>query len=415
MASSLQSCAGLLVFCLIAWLFSEDRRRRPFREMTAGIGLQLVLAAVLLHVGPVRRLVESVNDLVGALQTATGAGTAFVFGYLGGAQTPFEISEGASTVVLAFQALPLILVVSALSAVLTYWRILPWIVSGFSKLLRKPFGVGGAVGLGTAANIFVGMVEAPLFIRHYLAGMSRSGLFVIMSTGMATIAGTVLFLYATVIRDVVPGAAGHLLVASVISAPAAVMIARIMIPGSQRDAGDDLTPPRYDGTMDAITQGNQSGLLLYLNVVAMLLVLVSLVKLVNLSLGLAPDVADDPLTLQRIFGWVMAPLAWLMGIPWHESATAGSLLGTKTVLNEFLAYLQLAALPPGSLSGRSELIMTYALCGFANFGSLGIMIGGLSTMVPERRAEIVQLGLRSIVAGTLATCSTGAVVGLLGG
>ena len=414
MASILQPCVGLIVFCLAAWLISEDRGRLPLREIAAGIGLQLVLAGLLLHFAPARRLVESVNDLVSALQAATDAGTAFVFGYLGGAMLPFEVSEGTSPMVLAFRALPLILVVSALSAVLTYWRVLPWIVSGFSRLLQKPFGIGGAVGLGTAANIFVGMVEAPLFIRHYLAEMSRSGLFVVMCSGMATIAGTVLFLYASVIGDAVPGAAGHLLVASVISAPAAVMIARIMIPGTGQDSGDSLTPPRYAGTMDAITQGTQSGLTLYLNVVAMLLVLVALVKLVNLTLGLTPDVAGEPLTLQRLFGWVMAPLAWLMGIPWAESATAGSLLGTKTVLNEFLAYLQLAALSPEALTERSRLIMTYALCGFANFGSLGIMIGGMSAMVPERRTEIVQLGLRSIVGGTLATCCTGAIVGLLG-
>jgi CNT family concentrative nucleoside transporter len=414
MASILQPCVGLIVFCLAAWLISEDRGRLPLREIAAGIGLQLVLAGLLLHFTPARLLVESINDLVSALQTATDAGTAFVFGYLGAAMLPFEVSEGTSPMVLAFRALPLILVVSALSAVLTYWRVLPWIVSGFSRLLQKPFGIGGAVGLGTAANIFVGMVEAPLFIRHYLAEMSRSGLFVVMCSGMATIAGTVLFLYASVIGDAVPGAAGHLLVASVISAPAAVMIARIMIPGSGQDSVDSLTPPRYAGTMDAITQGTQSGLTLYLNVVAMLLVLVALVKLVNLTLGLTPDVAGEPLTLQRLFGWVMAPLAWLMGIPWAESATAGSLLGTKTVLNEFLAYLQLAALSPEALTERSRLIMTYALCGFANFGSLGIMIGGMSAMVPERRTEIVQLGLRSIVGGTLATCCTGAIVGLLG-
>ena len=242
MGSILQPCVGLMAFCLAAWLISEDRRRLPLREIVAGIGLQLLLAGLLLHFAPARRLVESVNDLVSALQAATDAGTAFVFGYLGGAMLPFEVSEGSSAMVLAFRALPLILVISALSAVLTYWRVLPWIVSGFSRLLQKPFGIGGAVGLGTAANIFVGMVEAPLFIRHYLAQMSRSGLFVVMCSGMATIAGTVLFLYAAVIADAVPGAAGHLLVASVISAPAAVMIARIMIPGSGQDSGEGNRP-----------------------------------------------------------------------------------------------------------------------------------------------------------------------------
>ena len=186
-----------------------------------------------------------------------------------------------------------------------------------------------------------------------------------------------------------------------------------MVPGEREDAGDALTPPRYASTMDAVTQGTQSGLALYLNVVAMLLVLVALVKLVNIGLGILPDFHGEPLSLQRVLGFLMSPLTWLMGIPWDQSAVAGALLGTKTVLNEFLAYIDLAQVPPDQLSPRSRLIMTYALCGFANFGSLGILIGGLTTMAPERRAEIVDLGLRSIVGGTLATCCTGSVVALI--
>jgi CNT family concentrative nucleoside transporter len=414
MATFFQAATGLLVFCGLAWLFS-DRRRVPAREVVAGLGLQFLLAALLLHLPPARRAMDSINAAVRGLQEATEAGTAFVFGFVGGGAPPFVVEHGASTMVLAFQALPLILVISALTAVLTHWKILPLIVRGFARVLERPFGIGGAIGLGTAANIFVGMVEAPLFVRNYLATMSRSGLFVIMCSGMATIAGTVLFLYATIIADSVDGAAGHLLVASVISAPAAVMIARIMVPGGRDDPSDSLTPPRYASTMDAVTQGTQSGLTLYLNVVAMLIVLVALVKLVNLALGALPEIGDGPLSLQRVLGWVMAPMAWLMGIPAGEATVAGSLLGTKTVLNEFLAYIDLAGLAPDVLSAKSKLIMTYALCGFANFGSLGIMIGGLTSMVPERRSEIIELGMRSIVGGTLATCCTGAVVGLIGG
>lgn len=413
MTTMFQASAGLLVFCGLAWLFS-DRRRLPVREIVAGLGLQFLLAALLLRLPPARHAVDSINGAVLALQMATEAGTSFVFGFVGGGDPPFPVTHGASTVVLAFQALPLILVISALTAVLTHWKILPLIVNGFARILQRPFGIGGAVGLGTAANIFVGMVEAPLFVRNYLATMSRSGLFVIMCSGMATIAGTVLFLYATIIDESLEGAAGHLLVASVISAPAAVMIARIMVPGGRDDPGDEMTPPRYASTMDAITAGTQNGLTLYLNVVAMLVVLVALVNLVNLGLAGLPDIGAEPLTLQRLFGWVMAPVVWLMGIPTAEATVAGALMGTKTVLNEFLAYMDLAALPDEALGPRSRLIMTYALCGFANFGSLGIMIGGLTGMVPERRAEIVALGIRSIVGGTLATCCTGAVVGLIG-
>ena len=411
----LQGLFGLLGLCALAWLISENRRALPWRALAAGLGLQFLLAVALLRVAPVRGAFEAVNDAVAALQAATAAGSAFVFGYVGGGAPPFEVINPNNSLVLAFQALTLIIVISALTAVLIHWRILPLLVRGFSALLQKPFGLGGAAGLGTAANIFVGMVEAPLFIRDHIARLSRSDLFVVMCGGMATIAGTVLFLYAAVIGDAVSDAAGHLLAASVISAPAAVMIARIMVPPTVAAGPEAATaaPPAYASTMDAITEGTRSGVGLYLNIAAMLLVLVALVHLVNQVIGLLPAVADAPLTLERIFGWFMAPLAWLMGVPWAEAQTAGSLLGTKTVLNEFLAYLRLADLPAGELSDRSRLIMTYALCGFANFGSLGIMIGGMSTLAPERRQEIVGLGLRSIAGGTLATCCTGSIVGLI--
>jgi CNT family concentrative nucleoside transporter len=231
---------------------------------------------------------------------------------------------------------------------------------------------------------------------------------------MATIAGTVLVLYATIIGPVIPNAVGHLLTASLISAPAAITIALLMIPSTTASTAGELVPDRgAESTMDAITRGTRSGLDLFLVVTAMLMVLVALVFLGNTVLALLPEVGGQPLSLERLLGYVMAPVCWLMGVPWSEASTAGGLMGVKTVLNEFLAYLQLADLPAGALSARSELIMTYALCGFANFGSLGILIGGLSTMVPERRDEVVQLGVRSIVAGTLATCCTGAVVGVL--
>ncbi len=411
---SLQSAFGLLAFVAIAWALSENRRAANIRVAVAGVTAQLIIAALLLKLPPLEAALSALNALVLMLQTATEAGTSFVFGYLGGGPLPFEESQPGASFVLAFRALPLIIVISALTAVLTYWRILPWIVRGFARLLEKFLGVGGAVGLGTAANVFVGMVEAPLFIRPYLATLSRSELFVIMVSGMATIAGTVLVLYATIIAPVIPNAVGNLLTASLISAPAAITVALLMIPPTRAPTAGHLMAERgANSTMDAITRGTRSGLELFLMVIAMLLVLVALVFLVNALLTLLPDVGSQPLSLQRLLGYAMAPVCWLMGVPWSEAFTAGALMGVKTVLNEFLAYLQLAALPPGALSDRSELIMTYALCGFANFGSLGILIGGLSTMVPERRDEIVQLGLRSIVAGTLATCCTGAVVGIL--
>ena len=339
-----------------------------------------------------------------------------MFGYLGGGDTPFVVSEPANTFIFAFKALPLIIVVSAISALLFYWRVLPWIVKQLARLLSRSMGIGGALGLGAAANIFVGMIEAPLFIRPYLAKLSRAELFALMTTGMATIAGTMMVLYASILSGIREDALGQILSASVISIPAALIIALILVPQEKKSIVPEVeTEIRSEASssMDAITRGTLDGVKLLINVVAMLIVFVALVALVNIVLTLLPNVNGESITLQRILGLVFAPLVWLMGIPADEVFTAGSLMGIKTILNEFLAYLQLVALPENSLSARSEMIMIYALCGFANFGSLGIMLGGMGTLVPERRTEIAGLGLKSILAGTLATMMTGTFVGIL--
>ena len=413
MLLSLQSACGLVVLLVIAWLLSENRRAVPWRIVLSGIVLTLLLAALLLKAPPIKGFFLALNDGLLALERATQAGTAFVFGYLGGAPLPFAESHRGSSFVLAFRALPLVLVVSALSSLLFYWRILPAIVRGVSVMLEKTMGLGGAVGLSTAANIFVGMVEAPLVIRPYLRRLSRGELFMVMTCGMAGIAGTVMVLYASFLGPIVPDAMGHILSASIISAPAAIVVAALMVPpAGEPTAGRLAVEPTAKGAMDAVTRGTLDGLALLLNIVAMLIVLVALVTLVNVALSELPDVGGSPVTLQRVFGIVMAPLVWLAGIPAHEAVTAGALMGTKTVLNELIAYVDMSRLAPELLSPRSRIIMTYALCGFANFGSLGIMIGGLATMVPERRDEVLALGMRSIVSGTLATLSTGAAVGV---
>jgi CNT family concentrative nucleoside transporter len=353
------------------------------------------------------------NKLVISLEEATKAGTSFVFGYLGGGSLPFEEKYPGAGFVLALQALPLVLVVSALSSLLFYWRILPYIVKAFSFVLEKTMNLGGALGLGVAANIFVGMIESPLLIKPYLKVMTRSELFSIMTCGLATIAGTVMILYASILKVVIPDSIGHILIASIISAPAAITVSRLMIPETGKGTAGKLMPLQTaTSSMDAITNGTSEGLKLLLNIVAMLIVLVALVCLVNQALSIIPHIGGKPVTLQRLLGYVMSPIVWLIGIPWAEAQTAGGLMGTKTILNEFIAYLELANLPEGALTLRSRLIMTYALCGFANLGSLGIMIGGLGSMVPERKNEIVALGMKSIVAGTLATCMTGAIVGI---
>jgi CNT family concentrative nucleoside transporter len=380
---------------------------------------------LLLKLPPVRAVFASARGLVDAISASTQAGTSFVFGYVGGGALPFEPKTPGSEFILAFQALPIILVMSVLTSLLYYWGILPPVVRAFAWGLERTLGVGGAVGLSTAANIFVGMVEAPLVIRPYLAKLSRSELFIVMTGGMAGIAGTMLVLYATLVGSVVPDAAGHFIIASVLGAPAAILISQVMVPetlehaapGARTKHGKRDTPEPDEApassSMDAVVQGTTSGLALLLNVAAMLIVLVALVHLANLILGVLPHAGGEAITLERMLGYVMAPVCWLMGVPWAEAQTAGSLMGVKTILNEFIAYLQLAALPPEALSPRSERIMLYALCGFANFGSLGILIGGLATMAPSRRDDVVSLGLKSIVSGTLATCLLGAVVGIL--
>ncbi len=411
---ALQSAFGIVVFLAFAWLVSESRKRFPWRIVLAGLALQFVLALALLKLPLFKGVFLTLNEVLGALEKATQAGTGFVFGYLGGASAPFAITDPASSFVLAFRALPLVLVVSALSSLLFYWRVLPWVVRMVSLMLRKALGIGGAVGLSAAADVFVGMVEAPLFVRPYLKAMDRGELFSVMTCGMATIAGTVMVLYASFLANVVPDAMGHILTASLVSTPGALLIAALMVPSGDASTAGELAPARTARSrMDAVTQGTLAGVELLINIVAMLLVFVALVSLANMLLGLLPDFAGQPLTLQRVLGWLMAPVVWLMGIPWAEATSAGALMGTKTILNELIAYLDLARLPAETLSPRSELIMTYALCGFANLGSLGILIGGLGTMVPERRDEIVALGPKAIVSGTLATLLTGAVVGVL--
>jgi CNT family concentrative nucleoside transporter len=409
----LQSALGIVAIIALAWVLSENRRAFPWRTVIVGLGLQVGIALLLLKVPVARDVLFSLNGVVDALAAATKAGTSFVFGYTGGGPTPFAVANPAAMSSFAFQILPLVIVISALAALLWYWRILPLIVGGFAWALQKTMGIGGAVGLGSAATIFLGMIEAPLLIRPYLAKLTRAELFMLFSVGLATVAGTVFVLYATILEPAVPGALGHILVASVMSLPAAILIARIMIPGiSETDA---IAAPgfEYRSSMDAIARGTEDGLKLWLSIVAMLLVIVALVALADIILGHFPEFAGSPVTVERIFGWIFAPIVWLYGVPWDQAPTAGALMGDKMVLNEFVAYLKLSGLPQGALDPRARLIMLYAMCGFANLGSVGIMIAGVSGLVPERRHEIVPLAMRALLSGTMASGLTGAMIGLL--
>ncbi len=409
----IQGILGISVFLGIAWLVSERRKNVRYTTILTGVLVQFGIAAILLYIPIFKRFFLLLNNVVLSLEAATRAGTSFVFGYVGGGTPPFLLQNPGSNFILAFQALPLVLVIGALSALLFYWRILPYIVKVFSLVLQKTLNIGGALGLGASTTIFLGMVEAPLVIKPYLKSMTRSEIFSLMTVGMACIAGTVMILYATFLTGVIPDPLGHILIASFIHVAAAITIARIMVPETGEETAGNLIPQQAStSSMDAVVNGTIDGLHLLLNIIAMLVVMVALVHLANLLIGLLPNAAGQPLTLQRILGYIMAPVVWLFGIPWPQAQTAGFLMGTKTILNELLAFIEMAKLPAGALDDRSRLIMAYALSSFANFGSLGILIGGLGSLAPERRNEIVGLGMKSIMAGTLATCMTGAVIGI---
>jgi CNT family concentrative nucleoside transporter len=409
-----QSALGIGAILCAAWALSEDRRAFRWRMVAGTLLLQAVIALLLLRVPLMRNALYSLNSVVDALTTATHAGTGFIFGYMGGGPAPFAVTNPGAMINLAFTILPLVMVIGALSAMLWHWRVLPIIVNAVALVLKKTLGLGGAIGLGSAAIVFLGNIEGQLVIRPYLARLNRTELFILMTVGLSVIAGTVFVLYATILKNVLPGALGHLLVASMMSLPAGILIARIMVPGS---ADTEISPEQgsvhYRSTMDAMAQGTEDGLKIYLQIIAMLIVTTSLVALANVVLAVLPGVGGGPLTLERMLGWGFAPFVWLLGVPWEQAGAAGGLMGIKVILNELLAYLHMATLPKGALDPRSTQIMVYAMCGFANFGSVGILIAGMSALIPERRGEVVSLAFRALVAGTLASGLTGAMIGLL--
>jgi CNT family concentrative nucleoside transporter len=412
----LQSAFGIAVIIALAWALSQNRRAFPLRTVSVGLMLQFSLAIILLKIPLARAGLFSLDTVVDALTKATKAGTSFVFGYIGGAPVPFSVTAASELTSFAFQVLPLVIVISALAALMWHWRILPIVVNAFAWVLRKTLGIGGAVGLGSAATVILGMIEAPLLIRPYLERLSRSELFVLFTVGLSTVAGTVFVLYATILEPVVPGALGHILVASILSLPGGILIARIMMPEKQQttaESADATSSLSYRSSMDAIARGTEDGLKLWLGIVAMLLVIVALVALADILLGNLPAIGGQHVTAERIFGWLFSPVVWLLGLPWNEAPDAGALMGQKIVINEFVAYLKLSKLPAAALDARSRLIMVYAMCGFANFGSVGILIAGVSSLVPRRRDEIVHLAMRALLSGTMASCMTGAIIGLL--
>ena len=402
----LVSGLGLVGLIAIAWIFSTERRIVPWRVIGWGLGLQLALALLLLKTAFGRAFFVAVNQAVVQFIGFTDAGVVFVVGPL--KELGFSF---------IFDVLPIIIFMGSLFAILYHLGVVQWVVSGLAKALSRSMGLSGAESLAAVANIFVGMTEAPLLVRPYIERMTRSELFAVMTTGMATIAGSVLVAYAKMLGE--GDFAGHLVTASLLSAPAGLLVAKVMVPETGipvTATGGRATVERTSvNLIDAASQGALAALRLAAYVGALLIAFVALIAMLNGLVGWVGGLLGHPdLTLQWILGVLFAPFALLMGIPWSDAVQVGSLLGVKTVLNEFLAFRDLGVLIEAeALSPRSIVIASYALCGFANFGSLAILIGGVGGMAPSRRGDLARLGLRSILAGTLATMMTGCVAGIL--
>ncbi|KWV90921.1 NupC/NupG family nucleoside CNT transporter [Erythrobacter sp. YT30] len=416
----LRGIIGIAVLLGIAWALSEDRGNRPTWQWIAGaLAMQAVLALIIVRVPFIWSIMKGANAGVEAISDATVQGSSYMFGYLGGAPLPFVLKEGTEPpVIIAFQILPLVIVFSALAALLWHWGVLRWLVNGLSFALQRTLGVSGVVGLSGGANLFLGVVESPLVVRAYFARMSRAELFQVMTLTMASISGAVLVLYASTLQSVLgDGASGHLISASLVSLPAALLIARLMVPGDSEakteTSEDDEPGLSYASSIDAIVKGTMDGMQLFLAVIAIIIVVFALVALGDQILAAFPVVDGEPLSIKRIFGWIFAPFMWLLGVPWAEAQAAGSLMGTKAILNEYVAFLELAALEDGMLSPRGLLIVTYALCGFANLASIGLLVSTIGTLCPERRAEAAGLGIKSWITGNIASAMTGAWIGLV--
>ena len=413
----IQPTIGFFALLFLGAVFSENLKAIKLRYVLSGVLIQLLLAILLLKVNAIGTFFEYLSDGVMVLKAANDYGTQFVFGYLadGAPGAPFDITNPAGTFIFAFGGLTLIILMSAISALLWHWRIIPVIVNALALLFKKPLNVGGPIGLGATANVFLGQVEAPLLVRPYLSSMTRHELLILMTVGMSTIAGSVMVVYTTMLTPIYgSGLIGHFLTASLISVPAGIMFANMMIPSEVKtDFPEGESSKMYSSTVDALTQGTKNGLEIFLSVIAMLIVVMALVFLVNSILYVFPDINGSPITIERVLGLIYAPLAWFMGIPWEESLIAGQLLGVKTALNEFVAYLYLSDSETYNLSEKSRLIMLYALCGFANFSSVGILLSGMSAMVPERRDDLISVTGKALWAALLASCMTGFIVGIL--
>ena len=407
----LQILIGFIGLVALAIPLSENYKQINYKYVLYGIVSQFILAAVLLKLPFIISFFEILGNGVTILQNATIEGASFVFGY---PPTDSEYAYRSLLETFAFGVLPYIIVMSCISAILWHWNILPYIVNIISKGCQKLFNIGGPVGLGAAANVFIGQVEAPLLIKPYINRLSKKELLILMTAGMATVAGSVMVALITIlqIQFINENLIQHFLTASILSVFAAIMYANIMIPSNEiTDADTNRRSKVYKSTMDAITTGTAQGSNIAVSVGTILIAVIALVFIANSFLGFIGSFIGVNLSIEQILGYIFAPIAWLMGIPWNEALIAGELLGIKTTLNEFIAYPALAALEEGMLSDKSKLIIFYGLCGFANLSSVGILISGIGSMAPERKDDLINVSFKALVAATLASCMTGLVVG----
>ena len=414
-AANAQSLTGVALVLLLCWLISEDRGRFPWRLTLIALAVQVAMVLLLFASPGARTVLEAVGRGVDALAGSAQAGTRFVFGFLAGGEQPYPAVAG-PPYILAFRVLPVILVICALSALLWHWRILKWITQAFGLVFRKLLGLRGPPSLAAAATIFMGQVEGPIFIRAYLDRLTRSELFLLITVGMSCVSGSTMVAYASLLHDVLPNAAVHVLTASIISAPAGVLLARVVVPPDPIESVEDFdheAEKRYESSIDALIRGTGDGLTIVLNVAATLVVFVAIVTIADGLLALLPQVGGGAVSIERGLGLAFTPLAWSLGVPWSEAPAAGRLLGIKLVLTEFSAFTQLGQPGVSALSDRSRMIMTYALCGFANIASVGINVAGYGVLVPRRRGEVMQLVWKALAAGFLATCLTAAVIGAM--
>jgi concentrative nucleoside transporter, CNT family len=393
------SLLGLFVMLGLAWLLSENKKKMDWRCIISGVVLQFIFAVVVLRSPPGKWFFMKTSAIISKLISFSDAGAAMVFG------------DGFKEHLFAFSVLPTIIFVSSTMAILFHLGVMQKVVKAMAWVMVKLMNISGAESLAASANVFIGQTEAPLVVKPYLQLMTRSELMAMMTGGMATIAGGVMAAYVSFGID-----AGHLLTASILSAPASLLIAKIMIP----ETGDPVTRgtirveiPRTDvNVLDAACRGASEGVQLAINVGGMLIAFVALTALINYLFAFLPRVAGSPLSAERILGWVNAPIAWCMGVEWKDAPVVGRLLGERMFLNEFMAYYHLKDLTT-AISPRSFTIATYALCGFANFASIAIQIGGIGSLVPTRRKEFAQIGLRAMIGGLLASYMTATIAGVL--